>query len=112
MECEAPHLSLLGPKILETHAFQTGEAFEPRIAVRESLHVRKPPISVNHSSSVLLALPGVVDIDMYISDIPHAARNQGIRCGTHIGLCHLIGKMIPTVPAHKRCCRSPTALCG
>jgi hypothetical protein len=59
---------------------------------------------------VAAGLPGVVDLDVDVANILHAARDHRIGHGAYVGIGDPAGKLIPTVPAHGR--RSDEAIVG
>ena len=70
--------------------------------VGQRLHVRKLAIGVEHSLRVAFTLPGVVDVDVDVSGVAHAAGDQSVGRGAHIGISHLGREVVPAVPAHGR----------
>ena len=68
----------------------------------ERLHVGEPAVGLDAALGVALALPGVVDVDVDITRIPHAGGDHGVGCGAHVGVGDLFGKVVPAVPSHGR----------
>ena len=70
--------------------------------VGESLHVGKFAVGVDDALRVALTLPGVVNVDVDVSGVAHAAGDHGIGGGAHIGIVDLAGEVVPAVPSHGR----------
>ena len=51
---------------------------------------------------VAIHLPAIVDHDVLIAGILHAARNHGVGGLLDQVLAHIAGELVPTVPAHGR----------
>ena len=68
---------------------------------RERLHIRKLGVRVNDPVCIALALPGVVDVHVYVTSVAHAGAYHLVGRGAHIGVCHFASKVIPAIPTHR-----------
>src|SRR5665213_658748 len=57
------------------------------------------PVGITHT------LPCIVDIDVHVPCIPHAAGDHGIRHFSHGHVVDVLLKEVPTVPTHRRSLR-------
>ena len=90
----------------------TGAGINPELealrvdVIGQRLHVGK--FFVGGDVAVFIALfgfPGVVDIDVDIAGVAHAAGCDGVGHAAHGGVVHFAGELVPTVPAHGRSLR-------
>jgi hypothetical protein len=70
--------------------------------VGEGLHVGEFVVSVDDALRVAVALPGVVDVDVYVASVAHTGGDEEIGRGADVLICDLTGEEVPAVPAHGR----------
>ena len=72
--------------------------------VGERLHARGEALGVGHDRARRLAahLPAVVDHDVLVAGVLHAARHDGVGGLPDERLAHVAAELVPAVPAHRR----------
>ena len=70
--------------------------------IREGLHVGKLPVGDDISFRVPFILPGVINIDIDVSQLAHAGGHHGIGHGADRGVIDFAREFVPAVPTHGR----------
>jgi hypothetical protein len=77
--------------------------------IRQRLHSGRKPLWVRQDVSLRIAidLPAVVNDEVNVTRVFHAARYHGIGRLPDELLVNVAGKFVPTVPAHRRSSGEP-----
>src|SRR5262249_29690760 len=70
--------------------------------IGQRLHVGKFLVGLDVALRVAHALPGVVNVDVHVAGVFHAALDHGIGHAAHGGIVNRVSELVPTVPAHGR----------
>src|SRR6267378_3278273 len=70
--------------------------------IGQSFHVREFLVGGDVAASIAAGFPGVVDVDVDIAGVFHAIGGHGVGHSANGGVVDASGKLIPTVPAHRR----------
>nr|GFC74764.1 hypothetical protein [Tanacetum cinerariifolium] len=77
------------------------EAFAVDV-IGQRLHTRRKALGIglNEALCIALAVPAVVDVDVGVAGVLHAASHHGISHFLNQFLIDVAGKLVPAVPAH------------
>src|SRR5260370_24156257 len=70
--------------------------------LRKRFHVRELLVGLYVSILVALGFPSVVDVDVNVAGIAHAAGCHGVRALAHGFVVDSSGEFVPTAPTHRR----------
>src|SRR5215469_2361391 len=70
--------------------------------VGQRLHVWELAVGLNVPFRIAHTLPGVVDVDVDVSRVPHSARYHRLCLRANSGIVNFVVEMIPAIPSHWR----------
>ena len=72
--------------------------------ISESFHSGRKALRIGQdvSLSVSIDLPAIVDDEINVTGVAHAARHHRIRHLLNELLAHIAGKLVPAIPTHRR----------